>query len=84
MQSSNHNGHRPFAATNGHAAPPYVRSPGESLIAGWPSVRIWRLALAISTAIAVADVILGYHVILIGVLIVGPRVRDRHDPLPDR
>jgi hypothetical protein len=35
-------------------------------------MRIWWLAFAISTAIAVADAVLGHHVILIGLLIVGP------------
>jgi hypothetical protein len=35
-------------------------------------MRIWCLAFAISTAIAAADAILGHHVILIGLLIVGP------------
>jgi hypothetical protein len=72
MHSSNPNGQRQLAATNGHPAPPDVRSPGESLIAGWPIMRIWCLAFAISTAIAVADAILGHRVILIGLLIVGP------------
>lgn len=72
MQSSNHNGHRPLPAANGHSAPPHARSPGESLIVGWSIMRIWCLAFAISAAIAAADAVLGHHVILIGLLIVGP------------
>jgi hypothetical protein len=72
MQSFNHNGHRPLASTNGPPAPPHERPPGESLIAGWPTMRIWWLAIAISTAIAAADTVLGHHMILIGLLIVGP------------
>ena len=72
MPSFNHNGHRPLATTNGHPASPHVRPPGESLIAAWPIMRIWCLALAISTAIAAADAVLGHHVILIGLLIIGP------------
>jgi hypothetical protein len=71
-QSSNHNGHRPLASPNGHSAPPHPRPPSESLIVGWPIIRIWWLAFAICTAIAAADAILGHHVILIGVLILGP------------
>ena len=42
------------------------------MIVGWPIMRIWCLAFAISTAIAAAAAILGHHVILIGLLIVGP------------
>ena len=72
MPSFNHNGHRPLATTNGHPASPHVRPPGESLIAAWPIMRIWCLALAISTTIAAADAVLGHHVILIGLLIIGP------------
>lgn len=72
MRSSNHNGPHPLPRTNGNAPPPYVRSKGESLIGGWSVTRIWLLAFAVSTAIAVADASLGHHVILIGLLIIGP------------
>jgi hypothetical protein len=70
MESSDHNGNRPLAATNDQLAQP--RSPGDSLIVGWSIMRIWSLAIAISTVIAAADTVLGHHAILIGLLIIGP------------
>ena len=62
----------PAALTNGRR-PRVVRPNGDrSLITGWSVRRLWYLALAISSVVAAIDAILGHHVILIWLLVVGP------------
>ena len=53
------------------SGPRLVRS-GDSLVEGWSIGRVWILALALSSLIAAVDAILGHHIILIGLLVVGP------------
>ncbi len=43
-----------------------------SLVAGWPAPRLWMLGMASTTLVAAGDALLGNHVILIGLLVVGP------------
>ena len=60
------------ALTNGRW-PRVVRPNGNrSLITGWSVRQLWYLALAISSVVAAIDAILGHHVILIWLLVVGP------------
>jgi hypothetical protein len=44
----------------------------ESMLPGWPVSRLGALALVMSVMVAGADAALGRHVVLIGLLIVGP------------
>ena len=44
----------------------------ESLLPGWSIGRLWRLSLILIAVIAACDAASGPHLILIGVLIVGP------------
>ena len=44
----------------------------ESLLPGWSIGRLWKLSLILITVIAACDAASGPHLILIGVLIVGP------------
>jgi cation:H+ antiporter len=44
----------------------------DSLLPGWSIGRLWKLSLILSTVIAACDAASGPHLILIGVLIVGP------------
>jgi cation:H+ antiporter len=44
----------------------------ESMLPGWSVSRLWALALVMSVIVAGTDVALGRHVVLIGLLIVGP------------
>jgi cation:H+ antiporter len=44
----------------------------ESMLPGWSVSRLWALALVMSVIVAGADAALGRHVVLIGLLIVGP------------
>jgi cation:H+ antiporter len=52
--------------------PGHSRPENESLLAGWSITRVWYLAIAISSLIAITDAILGTNVVLIGLLIAGP------------
>jgi Ca2+/Na+ antiporter len=65
---------RPHANGNGAQAETTRAIPAgdQSLVAGWSINRVKYLALAISSLIAATDAMLGHHVILIGLLIVGP------------
>ena len=45
---------------------------GESLLPGWTAARLWRLSVLLSLAVAAVDAATGHHLILIGLLIVGP------------
>jgi hypothetical protein len=58
-------GHTPTGARGG-------RWREESLLPGWSISRLWRLSLILITVIAACDAASGPHLILIGVLIVGP------------
>jgi Ca2+/Na+ antiporter len=51
---------------------PSPEAADRTVLAGWPSRRVWYSAFAISTIIAGIDASLGHHVILIGLLIAGP------------
>ena len=44
----------------------------DSLLPGWSIGRLWKLSLILSAAIAACDAASGPHLILIGVLVVGP------------
>jgi cation:H+ antiporter len=59
------------ASANGHQ-PEHAAAGDESLLAGWSVRRIWVVALAITSFIAVIDAALGPHLVLIGLLIAGP------------
>jgi cation:H+ antiporter len=54
-----------------HAGPRARRRP-KALVSDWTVSGVWWFALAITTIIALADAALGHHVILIGLLIIGP------------
>ena len=72
IRYSDPGGHSPAAVRNGSTPPPVLPSRDASLIAGWSIMRVWYLALAISSMIAAIDAMLGHHLILIGLLIAGP------------
>jgi cation:H+ antiporter len=65
-------GHDDTNCTDGGAPILPVPAPSQSLVDGWSITHVWYLALATSSLIAATDAILGHHVILIGLLIVGP------------
>ena len=44
----------------------------DSMLPGWSVPRLWALALVMSVLVAGTDAALGHHVVLIGLLIVGP------------
>lgn len=53
------------------AAPVPIRYR-ESLVPGWSVARLWRLSVLLCLAVAAADAATGRHLVLIGLLIVGP------------
>jgi cation:H+ antiporter len=67
-----HDGRTPLGKGNLPMPTKHAPSPENSLIASWSIARIWRLAIVITALIAATDALLGHHVILIGLLIVGP------------
>jgi hypothetical protein len=73
--------HPTEGAFNGHGRLHVVRNPagrdvshGENKVTpwGWSANQFWILSLALCALVAAADAILGHHVILMGLLIVGP------------
>jgi cation:H+ antiporter len=52
--------------------PGHLRPENESLLPGWSITRVSYLAITMTSLIAGTDAILGSHVILIGLLILGP------------
>jgi hypothetical protein len=44
----------------------------ESLLPGWSAGRLWKLSVVLCSVVAAADAASGPHLILIGLLIVGP------------
>ncbi len=61
------NGHRPRSTPA--AAPVPARA---SLVPQWPVRRLWAVSMITTAVVAAADAAAGHHVILIGLLIVGP------------
>jgi hypothetical protein len=44
----------------------------ESLLPGWPALRLWTLSVLLAAGVAAVDAAAGHHLVLIGLLIVGP------------
>jgi len=59
------------ARTDDDPHDPYHRT-SQSLVPGWSITRIWQTSLLLCLAVAACDAATGRHLILIGILIVGP------------
>jgi cation:H+ antiporter len=66
------NGHRPPGGGSPAPTPQASMMYRARFVPGWSVRRLWAFGLVLSVLVAAVDTLLGHHVVLIGLLIIGP------------